>query len=512
MTDSHSPQTIPPFPDGYRAAGILMHLTSLPSPYGIGDFGPSAIDWIDLLHETGQSWWQMLPLGPTGDGNSPYLPLSSFAMNEVLVSPQWLIEDGLLSPGDCEVDWPTDHVDFDGVNAFKHRILNLAWDRFDQDQPAEMLIEFRAFCQAEAHWLEDYSLFRALKIRFDGAYYLDWPAEIAERQPDALAKARRELSELVEKYRFFQFLIYRQGMRVRNYAQAKGVHLIGDVPIYVAADSSDVWANPSLFSLDEHKRPTFVAGVPPDYFSAVGQLWGNPVYNWEAHRETGYRWFIERFQSCLKYVDAIRLDHFRGFAAAWNVPADATTAENGTWVTGPGAEFFEATKAKLGGLPFIVEDLGTITEDVYQLRDQFHLPGTRVIQFAFDGHEDNPYLPENFVANTTVYTGTHDNATTRQWYEELPEDVREGIWKTLNLPQQSEGEAAWALLRTAWTSKAALAIAPLQDVLNLDQESRMNVPGQADDNWKWRCPPELLTSPSFPALADLTRESGRWPA
>ncbi|GAA4438503.1 4-alpha-glucanotransferase [Bremerella cremea] len=511
MSDDCPVAPIPPFPDGYRAAGILMHITSLASPHGIGDFGPSAIQWIDLLHDAGQSWWQVLPLGPTGDGNSPYLPLSSFAMNEVLVSPEWLLEDGLISADDCQTSWPDAKVDFDNVNPYKYRLLETAWDRYRAEPSAELADEFEAFKLAEGHWLDDYTLFRALKNQFQGDYYLDWPAELAERKPEALLKARTELAEQCEKFAFFQYLLHRYGMRVRNHARDKGVRLIGDVPIYVSADSSDVWANPELFSLDEHKRPKFVAGVPPDYFSAVGQLWGNPVYNWEAHRQTGYRWFIQRFRSLLTYADAIRLDHFRGFAAAWHVAADAKTAEVGYWAPGPGAKLFEATKAAIGNLPFIVEDLGTITEDVWELRDQFDMPGTRVVQFAFDGDPDNLYLPKNYVANTTVYTGTHDNATSRQWYEELPEDARETVWRSLQMPAVSEDEVAWALLQAAWQSVAALAIAPLQDVLNLGSDSRMNVPGESEGNWDWRCPANLLSSPYFSTLAQTTKDTGRWP-
>ncbi len=301
----------------------------------------------------------------------------------------------------------------------------------------------------------------------------------------------------------------RQAERLKEHAHAKGVRLIGDLPFFVSPDSSDVWANPELFLLDEQRRPSFVAGVPPDYFSSQGQLWGNPVYDWAALRRTGYRWCIDRLHALLGHVDVIRLDHFRGFAAAWHVPAGAPTAQSGQWVPGPGAEFFSAVKRKLGALPFIVEDLGLITPDVRALRDQFHLPGTRVLQFAFDGSSDNPYLPHNYVTNTVVYTGTHDNPTTRGWFEELPDYQRQNLWYYLKRPGGESDEAASALMGLAWRSVAALAMAPLQDLLNLGREARMNVPGRAEGNWRWRCTEEMLSGPAFERLGDLTKASSR---
>lgn len=509
MSEDQALGAIPPFPAGYRGSGLLLHVTSLPSRFGIGDFGPEAIRWIDLLHESGQSWWQVLPLGPTGRGGSPYLPLSSFALNEILVSPQWLLEDNLIEPADCEASIDLAKVDFEVVTPFKFALLDKAWNRFQQNTRETQKANFQSFCEVNAHWLDDYALFRALKIKFDDADFLTWPQPLVDRDPTALAEERQDVAELFDKFRFYQYVVADHASRVQQHAKSQGVRLIGDVPIYVSAESSDTWANPELFMLDENKRPQFVAGVPPDYFSADGQLWGNPVYNWEAHRRSGFRWFIDRLHSLLTYVDSIRLDHFRGFAAAWNVPADAETAVDGKWVDGPGAELFEAVQNKLGSLPYIVEDLGTITEDVYQLRDQFELPGTLVLQFAFDGDPNNTYLPENYVENAAVYTGTHDNATTRQWYEELTESARETVWKMLNSEPLPPEEVAWRLLDVAWGSKAALAIAPLQDVLNLGGEARMNVPGEADDNWNWRCTAEMLDSPNFLRLKGLTHATGR---
>ncbi len=507
--DKHT-GNLPPFPPEYRASGVLLHVTSLPSPYGVGDVGPRAIRWIDLLHEAGQSWWQSLPLGPTGYGNSPYQPLSSFAGNGLLISPGWLIEDGLLHASDCEATWSCEtNVDFDKVTSFKHGLLERAWSNFNADSHPELKVAFEQFCDEQSHWLDDYALFRALKARHDDACYLDWPTELVQREPAALAKARRDLANQLQGFCFAQFLLFRQGARLKEHARAKGIRLIGDLPFFVSLDSSDVWANPELFLVDERHRPQFVAGVPPDYFSPNGQLWGNPVYDWDAHRRSGYRWCIDRMRSLLTHVDAVRLDHFRGFAAAWHIPADANTAQDGRWVPGPGADLFNAVEAELGTLPFIVEDLGIITSDVYELRDKFHLPGTRVLQFAFDGQSNNPYLPENYTPNTVVYTGTHDNAPSREWYEELPDGQRENLWRDLKSSPAESRDVAWSLIRMAWSSRAALAIAPLQDLLNLGAEARMNVPGRADGNWAWRCTEELLWGPYLQSLLELTSNSNR---
>jgi 4-alpha-glucanotransferase len=489
---------------------VLLHVTSLPSSYGIGDVA-AGVAWIDRLHQAGQGWWQALPLGPTGYGDSPYQSLSSFAANWLLVSPDWLIEDGLLRPSDT-AGWSfsPDTVDYAAVASFKHRLLEVAWTNFTQrGVRLDLRPAYTQFCLHHAHWLEDYALFRALKTKHEGGPYLEWPAGLASRMPGALAEARRELASQIDQVRLAQFLLFRQGERLKQYAKARGVQLIGDLPFFVSADSSDVWANPELFLLDECGRPRLVAGVPPDNFSAQGQLWGNPVYDWTALRSTGYRWWLDRLRALLAHVDIIRLDHFRGFAAAWHVPAGSPTAQSGQWVPAPGDELFHAVQTELGALPFIAEDLGLITPDVYALRDRFRVPGTQVLQFAFDGHADNPYLPTNYVANTVVYTGTHDNPTSREWYEQLPNDQRRRFWSALNRSEGSSGEAAPALLTLAWSSIAALAIAPLQDVLNLGREARMNVPGRADGNWRWRCTERMLAGPALDGLRDLTAASSR---
>ena len=509
MSVTSSFGNIRPFLPGYRASGLLLHVTSLPSPYGIGDLGASAFSWIDRLHDSGQGCWQALPIGPTGYGNSPYQALSSFAGNGLLISPGALIADGLLKASDCESRFPSNFVDYETVIPFKHRLSEKVWANFKADERVDLRPAYEKFCAEQATWLEDYALFRALKEKYKGAYYLEWRAELVQRNANALAKVRRELADQIDQARFAQFLLFRQADQLKQHAHDKGVGLIGDLPFFVSPDSSDVWANPELFLLDERRRPRFVAGVPPDYFSAEGQLWGNPVYNWAALRSTGYRWCIDRLRALLAHVDVIRLDHFRGFAAAWHVPAGAPTAQAGQWVPGPGAGFFQAVQKELGHLPFIAEDLGIITPDVRALRDQFQIPGTRVLQFAFDGHADNPYLPNNFVPNTVVYTGTHDNATTREWYEELPADQRQNLWNYLKRqPGQSE-EAAPALMRLAWSSMAALAIAPLQDLLNLGREARMNVPGRADGNWSWRASEDMLAPGAFDRLRELTESTKR---
>jgi 4-alpha-glucanotransferase len=504
---------LPPFSPAYRGSGLLMHVTSLPSPYGIGDVGPGALRWMDHLEEAGQSWWQSLPLGPTGYGDSPYQPLSSFAGNELVISPDWLIEDRLLQASDLQVgSFPPHEVDYDAVIPFKQQLLHKAWTHFMGGSRSDLRPAYEQFCRDQAHWLDDYALFRALKTRFAGAHYLEWPGELVQRTPAALDRARSELADETGLASFEQFVLFRQAERLKTHAHRQGLKLIGDLPFFVSPDSSDVWADPELFLLDEQRRPRFVAGVPPDYFSATGQLWGNPQYNWDAIHETGYRWWMCRLRSLLSHVDVIRLDHFRAFTAAWHVPASAPAAVSGNWRPGPGAEFFNAVQREFGTLPFIAEDLGQITPDVYALRDQFHLPGMRVLQFAFDGHSDNPHLPENYLANSVVYTGTHDNPTTRGWYEDLPDDQRRNLWNYLKRPVGKSDEAAPALMDLAWSSVAALAMAPVQDVLNLGNEARMNVPGRAGGNWRWRCTKDMLSSQALERVRDLTKSSNRWGA
>jgi len=498
------------FSHGYRASGVLLHVASLPSPYGIGDLGPSALAFIDHLHEAGQSWWQVLPLGPTGYGNSPYQPLSTFAGNELLFSPEGLIDDGLLRRDACTgKSFSNAAVDYAAVIPFKRQLLQMAWTAFSTGARPDLRSPFDQFCHDQRHWLEDYALFRALKARYDGAYYLEWPAKLAQRDPATIALARGELASQIDMVRFAQFLLSRQGGRVKEHARSKGVYLFGDLPFFVAPDSSDVWTHPELFLLDEQQKPRFVAGVPPDYFSADGQLWGNPVYDWEAMRRTGYRWWVDRLDAWLGHVDLVRLDHFRAFAAAWHIPAGSLTAKTGEWSPGPGADLFTEVEKELGALSFIAEDLGLITPDVNELRNQFHLPGTRVLQFAFDGSSDNPHLPQNYEQNTVVYTGTHDNPPTRVWFEKLGDQQKQNVSASVGRPSLDNGEVTAALIESAWSSVAALAIAPLQDLLNLGPGAETNVPGNPDGNWRWRCTEEMLAALDVQWLRDLTVRSNR---
>jgi 4-alpha-glucanotransferase len=509
MEDRESAARIPPFLPGYRSSGLLLHVTSLPSPYGIGDVGPAAFVWVDRLHDAGQGWWQALPLGSTGSSNSPYRCLSSFAGNGLLISPELLMEDGLLHADECRTTFKSPAVDYDAVIPFKHRLLGVAWNNFRAGVRRDLLPAYEEFCHSRTNWLEDYALFRVLKSKYNSASYLEWPAELIRREPSALAHARQHLASEIDQVRLAQFLLFNQAKWLKEYAHAKNVRLIGDLLFFVSADSSDVWANPELFQLDEHYRPRFVAGVPPDYFSATGQLWNNPVYDWEALRRAGYAWCIDRIRALLGHVNVIRLDHLRGFAAAWHVPTSAPTAETGEWVRGPGASLFKAVRRALGALPFIAEDLGVITPDVPALRDEFHLPGTRVLQFAFDGRSDNIHLPHNYPPNTVVNTGTHDNATTRGWFEDLPDRERWWFWAYLRRPDGQIRGAAPELMRLAWSSPAALTIAPFQDLLNLGSEGRMNVPGRPEGKWRWRPTQHMLPARAFQWLGNLTKVSNR---
>jgi 4-alpha-glucanotransferase len=502
-----------PFPEGYRASGVLLHVTSLPSAYGIGDAGPAAYTWVDQLAAAGQSWWQVLPLGPTGFGDSPYKSWSSFAANTLILSPDRMVEEGVLARSDCDggTTFPAGTVEFESVIGFKERLLARACSNYRNGAPTDLRQAFERFCEEKGSEQDDAALFSALRTRYAGKPFQEWPAALVRREPEALAQARKELADGIDQFRFGQFLVLRHWQHLKNYANERGVELLGDLPIFVAPDSADVWANPELFLLDPQLQPQFVAGVPPDYFSAQGQLWGNPVYDWRALRERGYRWWIDRLRERLDYLDAIRIDHFRGFEAAWHVPAGALTAESGQWVPGPGADFFEKVRQALGKLSLLAEDLGTITPEVTKLREQFYLPGMRVLQFAFSGDPNNPHLPHHAEHNGVIYTGTHDNDTTRGWYDTLPEQERRNFWDYLKRPAGGSEEAVWGLIRLAWTSAAALALAPFQDLLGLDSTARMNTPGQPKGQWRWRCSIEdIHNERAFERLSELTKASGRF--
>jgi len=467
-----------------RASGILLHPTSLPGPYGIGDLGPAAYRWIDWLTDTGCKLWQVLPLGPTGYGDSPYQCFSAFAGNPYLISPEFLLRDNLLHPNDLveKLNFNPDRVDFGTLIPWKLNLLERAFIRFSEN-PAILRPEFEAFCAENRSWLVDYVLFMAIKESNGGGSWEDWPEALRKRETQALDEARRSLAASIQRFTFYQFMFFRQWNALHKYAKGKGVNIVGDIPIFVASDSSDVWSHPDLFFLDKELKLTVVAGVPPDYFSPTGQLWGNPLYRWEAHKASGYKWWLERLRTTLKTVDIVRIDHFRGFAGYWEIPAGNPTAEIGRWVSGPGAGFFNAVQANLGNdLPIIAEDLGVITQDVIDLRDQFGLPGMKILQFAFSG-PDNPFLPHSYPHNCVVYTGTHDNDTARGWYEQAPQAEKDFARRYLKI---DGSDFTWDLIRSAWVSTAVFAVAPLQDFLNLGNEARFNYPSRLGGNWEWR--------------------------
>jgi 4-alpha-glucanotransferase len=470
-----------PFP---RSSGVLLHPTSLPGAGGIGELGDHAHRWVDFLAVAGQGLWQVMPLGPTGYGDSPYQSFSSFAGNPFLISLARLREAGWLTGADVDdLDLPDSHVDYGPVIATRLDRLGRASEAFDARSNAAERAAFAAFCEREASWLDDFALFMALKEAHGGRSWSDWDAPLRDRDARALAVAAAEHAGAVRRHKLWQHWFYDQWSAVRAYANDRGVRVIGDVPIFVAYDSADTWANRELFHLDEAGTPTVVAGVPPDYFSATGQRWGNPLYRWGAMAETGFAWWIGRFRSILDFVDLVRIDHFRGFAGYWEIPADEPTAVKGRWVRGPGQPFFDALEDALGHLPILAEDLGVITPDVEALRDDNGLPGMKVLQFAFAGGADDPYLPHNYVRNAVVYTGTHDNDTTVGWYAQAPEPERDLVRRYL---ARDDEAVAWELWRAASASVADLAIAPLQDLLGLGSEGRMNTPGRASGNWSWR--------------------------
>jgi 4-alpha-glucanotransferase len=502
-----APTLLPP---GYRASGILLHITSLPGHFGVGDLGPTAIAWIDRLADAGQSWWQILPVGPPGLGHSPYDPLSTFAGNLMLVSPDLLLRDGLVDSIDFGHHGFDDRaVQFDTVKHYKTELLHRSFATYRQTPPAEIAAEYEDFQQQHHAWLDDFALFMAIKQEMDDQFFYNWPVELKTRQTDAIATFASQHADSVAYHRFCQFIFFRQWHELKQHAMRRGVRLLGDLPFFVSHDSAEVWANPDLFLLDADRHPTFMAGVPPDYFSATGQLWGNPVYDWEQMSRRGYQWWTRRLSALLKLVEGVRLDHFRAFCAAWHIPHGSLTAEHGEWVAGPGAEFFTKVKAELGGLPLIAEDLGLITEDVNQLRLDFAMPGMRVLQFAFDGDPENIFLPTHYDENCVAFTGTHDNDTTRGWFGGLDTGALEAV-EAMFGPQIDQQTIAEQMVRTVWECKAALAIAPLQDLLNLGSEARMNVPGQAAGNWGWRVREDQLTDHVFDSLAKLTGDSGRW--
>jgi 4-alpha-glucanotransferase len=490
-----------------RSSGILLHPTSLPGPFGIGDLGPVAYQWVDSLVRAKQTWWQILPLGPTGYGDSPYQCFSAFAGNANLISPQILVADGLLEARDLErAAFPASHVDFGPVIRYKHPLLLTAWDRFQTGQGAALRGDFERFVHAEAAWLEDYALFMAIKETQQDRSWQEWIEPAKMREPAYLKQAAGDLARSVGSHRFRQFLFFRQWQRLKTYANERHIQIIGDIPIFISGDSAEVWANQDLFTLYRDSRPEIVAVEPPDYFSATGQLWGNPHYNWSAMEKAGFAWWIARFRATLQMVDVVRLDHFRGFEAYWEIPAGSTTAVTGRWVKAPGEAMLHTLRAALGALPIIAEDLGVITPEVDALRHQFGLPGMRILQFAFDNGPANRFLPHNFDANTIVYTGTHDNDTTWGWYRTCAEHERDHVRRYLT---RDGSDITWDLIRAGWSSVACCAIAPLQDLMNLGTEARMNFPGKPQGNWAWRFTENQLVPSILDRLAEMTDLYGR---
>jgi 4-alpha-glucanotransferase len=468
-----------------RSAGILMHPTSLPGRYGIGELGKQAYAFIDLLVESGQSLWQILPLGPTGYGDSPYACFSALAGNPMLIDLDQLAAEGDIAAEDLArvPDFSADRVDFGPVITFKFATLQNAARAFRERATGDRRVAFDAFCHDNQDWLDDFALFMALKDVHGGAVWNTWETDLVSRRPEALDTWRAQLDDALFAQRYYQFQFFRQWEALKTYANDQGIQIIGDIPIFVAFDSVDVWAHPEIFYLDENLSPTEVAGVPPDYFSPTGQLWGNPLYDWQAMAESNYVWWVRRFEQTLTTVDIVRLDHFRGFAAYWSVPAEETTAVNGHWEPGPGVAFFTSIREALGELPIIAEDLGHITDDVLELREAFDFPGMNVLQFAFASDAGNPYLPHNLTHNTVIYTGTHDNDTTVGWYATREEAELLAFQRYLGPTKEP---IHWALTRLAYRSVADLAITPLQDVLGLGSEARMNTPGRFGNNWSWR--------------------------
>ena len=505
-----------------RGSGILLHVSSLPSRFGIGDLGPGADQFLDFLRDSGTRVWQVLPLVPVDDGGSPYSSSSTFAGNALFISPELIVQDGLLTTEEVEAalheagDFPADRVDYYAVRKLKQELVSAALRTFRTGRSTRLHDAFQEFRRQQSPWLDDYGLFAALKEAQGGAAWTRWPQPLASRDAQALEAARRELADRIELHVFGQFLFERQWQRLKRRANDLGIQILGDLPIYVAHDSADVWAHPELFELDSEGNPHVVAGVPPDYFSLTGQRWGNPIYRWDLMAERGYRWWLQRFERSFEMVDLLRIDHFRGFQAYWEIPASEPTAVNGRWVAGPGANLFRSIEQRLGGLPIIAEDLGLITPDVTALMDELGFPGMAVLHFAFGGGPDASYLPHNFRPHLVAYTGTHDNDTTVGWWRErlhASDDSHEGRERRYvqrYVRGNLDSEIHWSLIRELMASVARLVVFPLQDVLGLGSEARMNVPGSSDGNWRWRLPPETrLPADAASRLREMVEVYGR---
>ena len=493
-----------------RSSGILFHPTSLPGKYGIGTLGKEAYAFIDFLKKSRQKLWQIFPLGPTGYGDSPYQSFSSFAGNPYLIDFDLFIEAHLLSEEDLRDVFFGDneeYIDYGAIYNQKYPLLRKAYENFKSSDNHEMRENLEHFKRENASWLNDYSLYISLKNHFNGLPWNEWAHDIKNREHGAMEHYKNELADDIEYHNFIQFLFFKQWGDVKRYANENGIKIIGDIPIFVAADSSDAWANPEIFLFDEERKPVKVAGVPPDYFSATGQLWGNPLYNWQKLKETNYSWWVERVRANLSTCDIIRIDHFRGFEAYWAVPYGDDTAINGQWEPGPGIDLFNAIKSQLGELPIIAEDLGLMTQGVIDLREATGFPGMKILGFAFDSGEENDYLPHTYTKNCVVYTGTHDNDTLIGWFQKAKEEDRQFARDYLN--SRSDDEIHWNAIRGAWSSVANMAISPVQDFLGLGSEARINTPGVAAGNWQWRLRHGVLTDELAERIAKLTKVYSR---
>ena len=493
-----------------RSSGILLHPTSLPGKYGIGSLGKEAYKFVDFLKKSNQKLWQIFPLGPTGYGDSPYQCFSSFAGNPYLIDFDLLIEQNLLTEEDLkDVNFGgnEEYIDYGAIYNQKYPLLRKAYENFKANGNKELKEKLETFKTENSSWLDDYSLYISLKNHFNGLPWNEWEDDIRTRKEAAINKYKAELANEIEYHNFIQFLFFTQWNNVKKYANDNGIKIIGDIPIFVAVDSSDAWANPEIFLFDPELKPVKVAGVPPDYFSATGQLWGNPLYDWDKLKELNYKWWVDRVKANLSTCDIIRIDHFRGFDEYWAVPYGDKTAENGTWCPGPRTDLFNTIKNELGELPIIAEDLGTMTQGVIDLREATGFPGMKILGFAFDSKEENDYLPHTYTKNCVVYTGTHDNDTLIGWFTKANEDDKQFARNYLN--SRSDNEIHWDAIRGAWSSVASMAIAPIQDFLGLGSEARINTPGVAAGNWQWRLKDGVLTDELAERIAKLTKVYSR---
>ncbi len=490
----------------HRQSGILLHPTSLPGPQAVGCLGSDAYRFIDFLAAAGQTVWQILPLGPTGYGNCPYSSFSAFAGTPLLISLELLVAEGDLEQQQLPNAPATDNADYASAIDIQEPLLEQACKRFKNTTSDQRLNNFNQFCTENSFWLEDYALFEALRRVHNFSDWQSWPAAVRSRDPEAMAAVKEQLGDAIYLQKYQQFIFFEQWFALKAYANNKGIQIYGDLPIFVALNSADVWANQQQYHLDESGQPTLVAGVPPDYFSATGQRWGNPLYRWEQMAANDFIWWHQRFTWNFRLFDLLRVDHFRGFSACWAINASEETAINGYWLESPGQELFTSLRNSFATLPIIAEDLGIITPDVEKLRDDFSFPGMKILQFAFDSDAKNPYLPHNHIPNSVVYTGTHDNNTTLGWWQGLDQAMQQRILSYLNLDNV---DMPWQLIATALASVSRLAILPLQDILGLPAEQRMNIPGTAENNWQWRYLPDVLNHQLATKLREISQIYGR---